>query len=306
MRLALAAGIGIARSLLLIALVLCAAAAAGCGRTEQPGGVQPDGPSDIPRSGTSSDDVAVVLEADERLTAALEAGDATALDGLLDVEFTWLVPAGVVRPRVSILASAPPPAIARSRGVSPDARRYGANVVVVQRHDGQVHGMHVWVRRSADWRLLHISEVAEGERVVYGGTMMGAAECVNPCKVVPFVPATAAESAVMEAWQAQQSGPDQWARHIPDDNIARTSNGSYTKADRVAVQMQQVRAGTVVAPSPLLWARLWEFGDAALMLALQPRAVGKPFWGSRVFELRDGVWMMAESYQVTIQDMPPF
>jgi hypothetical protein len=31
-----------------------------------------------------------------------------------------------------------------------------------------------------------------------------------------------------------------------------------------------------------------------------------PFWGSRVFELRDGTWVMAESYQTTIQDMPPF
>ena len=110
----------------------------------------------------------------------------------------------------------------------------------------------------------------------------------------------------MESWQAQQSGPEQWAAHVPDDNVARTSNGTYTKADRMAVQLQQVQSGTIVAPSPLFWARIWEFGDSALMVALQPRAVGKPFLGSRVFELRDGRWVMAESYQVTIEDTPPF
>ena len=166
--------------------------------------------------------------------------------------------------------------------------------------------MHVWVRRPEGWRALHVNEVIEGERVVYGGTMIGAASCINPCKVVPFAPATPTEKAVIEAWQAQQSGPEQWARHVPEDNVARTSNGTYTKADRIAVQLQQIQAGMIVAPSPLVWARIWELGDAALMIALQPRAVGKPFWGSRVFEPRDGTWSMAEAYQTTIQDMPPF
>ena len=174
--------------------------------------------------------------------------------------------------------------------------------MVVQHHSGKTHAMHVWVRRGATWRLLHINEVTEGPRVVYAGTTLGGAECINPCTVVPFVPATPVEKAVMESWQAQQSGPEQWARHIPDDNVARTSNGTYTKADRIAVQQDQIKAGTKAAAGPLTWARIWEFGDSALMLALQPRAVGKPFWGSRVFELRNGVWMMAESYQTTIQD----
>ena len=96
---------------------------------------------------------------------------------------------------------------------------------------------------TAGWRLLHVSEVIEGERVVYGGTMIGAANCINPCKVVPFVPANATERTIIEAWQAQQSGPEQWAKHIPDDNVARTSNGTYTKADRMAVQEQQIKAG---------------------------------------------------------------
>jgi hypothetical protein len=240
------------------------------------------------------------------LVAAIEKSDRTALEPLLDLEFSWITSAGVLQPRASVLAATPKPVIASGGNSEISARRLGSDIVVVQYHSGKTHAMHVWVRRPEGWRVLHINEVIEGARVVYGGTMIGAASCINPCKVVPFVPATPTEQAVIEAWQAQQSGPEQWARHIPDDNVARTSNGTYTKADRIAVQLQQIQAGTIVAPSPLTWTRIWEFGDAALMIALQPRTVGKPFWGSRVFELRDGTWVMAEGYQTTIQDAPPF
>ena len=243
-----------------------------------------------------------VMPLDARLVAALEKADKTSLDQLMDPDFSWVTPAGVLRARSSILAATPKPAIASGSGAEVTARSLGSKIVVVQYHSGKTHAMHVWVNRGANWRLLHINEVTEGPRVVYAGTTLGGAECINPCKVVPFVPATANEKAVMESWQAQQSSPEDWARHIPDDNVARTSNGTYTKADRIAVQQEQTKAGTKAAAGPLTYARIWEFGDSALMLALQPRAVGKPFWGSRVFELRNGVWMMAESYQTTIQD----
>ena len=166
--------------------------------------------------------------------------------------------------------------------------------------------MHVWARRDAGWRLLHVTEVIEREQAPYGGTMIGAAGCINPCRTVPFVPATPVEKAVMEAWQAQQSGPEPWARHVADENVARSTSGTHTKADRLAVQRQQVRDGVVVTPSPLVWARIWEFGEAAFMLSLQSRAGERPFWASRVFERREGVWMMVESYQVAIEALPPF
>ena len=248
---------------------------------------------------------AAVYDANQQLTDALQRRDAAAIEPLLDADFSWITPAGVHRSRASVVASLPDPALRGTKDVSVAARSLGSSIVVVQHHGGKTHAMHVWVRRPAGWRLLHVSEVIEGERVVYGGTMIGAADCINPCKVVPFVPANTTEKAIIDAWQAQQSGPEQWAKHIPDDNVARTSNGTYTKADRIAVQEQQIKAGAVVAPSPLTWVRIWEFGDSALMIALQPRAVGKPFWGSRVFELRNGTWMMAESYQTSIQDHPP-
>jgi len=294
--------------LLLAALVLCTAAAMGCGRAEQPDASTPPASAATSPAMDTAEDERTVRDADQRLAGAFENRNTETVDRLLDADFTWITAAGVLQSRASTLTTMPKPAITGSGDYTLEARRYGASLAVVQRHNSSIlsHALHVWVRRSDGWRLLHIAEVMEGERVVYGGTMIGAADCINPCQVVPFIPATPAEKAVMEAWQLQQSGPEEWARHVPDDNVARTSNGTYTKADRVTVQTRQMLTRAIVVPSPLTWARIWEFGDTALMLALQPRAAGKPFWGSRVFELRDGTWMMAESYQVTIRDMPPF
>jgi hypothetical protein len=294
--------------------LLYAAAASSCGR-----GTEPSSPFDAASRASSpaktpevehavrEADEQAVRDADQAFARAVEAGDDAGMARALDYDdFSWITAAGVKLSRAAVVSSPPHPALTSASGAALEARRLGTHIVVVQRHSGKTHAMHVWVRRDVGWRLLHVSEVIEGERVVYGGTMIGAANCVNPCKVVPFVPANATEKAIIEAWQAQQSGPEQWAKHIPDDNVARTSNGTYTKADRMAVQAQQLKAGTAVAPSPLTWVRIWEFGDSALMIALQPRAVGKPFWGSRVFELRNGTWMMAESYQTSIQDHPPY
>jgi hypothetical protein len=266
------------------ALFLCAAAASSCGR----------------------DAVSSTQPAEQAFSDALQKRDAAALEPLLDADFSWITATGVYRSRASVLASLPERAVDRTNDVSVESRPLGSQIVVVQHHGGNAHAMHVWVRRTGGWRLLHVSEVIEGERVVYGGTMIGAASCINPCKTVPFVPANDVERAIIEAWQAQQSGPEQWAAHIPDDNVARTSNGTYTKADRIAVQLERVKAGASVIPSPLTWVRIWEFGDSALMIAQQPRAVGKPFWGSRVFELRNSTWMMAESYHTSIDDHPPY
>jgi hypothetical protein len=278
--------------------------AAGCsGGTEPPA---PRSSSGVLRAASAAEDVLTVRGADEAMIGAVDRRDAAAFEGALDPDFTWITSAGVQRSRASVLASFPPALLIGAGDAVAEARRLGSHIVVVQRHRETLHVMHVWVRRPAGWRLLHASEVVEGDRVVYGGTMIGEANCINPCRAVPFVPSNATEKAVIESWQAQQSGPAEWATHIPADNVARTSNGTYTRADRIAVQKQQIQAGAIVAPSPLTWARIWEFGDSALMIALQPRAVGKPFWGSRVFELRDGTWMMAESYQTSIQDHPPY
>ena len=296
--------------LVVISLVVAAAAVVACGgdvpSSPLPAGTVAGAPV-TSTAASAADDEQAVRNADRLLDEAIESRAVASLDALLDAEFTWIGTSGILRPRVSILAAPPIPAIAVGGDVAAaEVRRLGSHIVVAQRHADKRHAMRVWVRRSAGWRVLHVTEVTEGERVVYGGTMIGAADCMNPCKVVPFVPSNPVEKSVIEAWQAQQSGPEMWARHIPDDNVARTSNGTYTKADRIAVQLQQVKAGAIVAPSPLISAHIWEFGDSALMIALQPRAVGKPFWGSRVFELRSGTWVMAESYQTTIRDMPPF
>ena len=131
---------------------------------------------------------------------------------MLDAEFTWVTQAGVVLSRASVLSLMPKPAILDAGSYTLEAHRYGTSLAVVQRHSGSTHALNVWVKRPDRWKLLHTAEVVEGERVVYGGTLIGRAPCINPCETVPFVPATPTEGAVMAAWQAQQSGPELWGR----------------------------------------------------------------------------------------------
>lgn len=289
--------------LTVIPLLLLCAAAGACGGAAPGGAPAPAADATTP---SAPEDLQAVRDADQTFVGSIENRNATAIERVLDPEFTWLTPAGVLRSRASIVASIPDAVVMLSGVPTADARPYGGNVMVVQRHSVGTHRMHVWVRRDASWRLLHVSEVIEREYVPYGGTMIGAAGCINPCQTVPFLSATPEEKSVMDAWQAQQSGPEAWARHVAEENVARTTNGTHTKAERLAVQRQQSRDRVVVTPSPLAWARIWEFGEAAFMLTLQSRAGERPFWASRVFERREGVWMMAESYQVTIEAMPPF
>jgi hypothetical protein len=161
--------------------------------------------------------------------------------------------------------------------------------------------MHVWVKRANGWKLLNISEVIEYASVPYGGTTINAS-CVNPCTKVPFIPGNATQAAVMAAWQDQQTGPEGWLRRVAPDQVAYSGNGTRTHASRVAVMNQQKSSGASISSPPLIWARIWDFDNAALMLSIQQGNNAKAVWSSRVFLIRNGNWQMVEGYQMSVQD----
>jgi hypothetical protein len=78
-----------------------------------------------------------------------------------------------------------------------------------------------------------------------------------------------------------------------------------TKSDRVAaydkLHENGVQANTV---APLVWAHMWDFGDAVFMLAEHTRYAGKPDIASRVWVNRDGRWLLAVSYHTIVKAMP--
>ena len=87
---------------------------------------------------------------------------------------------------------------------------YGtAGVILVAR--GKTHILRVWVKRPGGWRLLHINEINQLTRAPAGDAAVPSeagvvTPCINPCKTVPFTPATAAEQAAFSSWQAMETG----------------------------------------------------------------------------------------------------
>jgi hypothetical protein len=252
-------------------------------------------------TGLASDALAM----DRSLVEALGKGDGASLERVADPDFSWITAQGVNVARADVLN-----AIASGKGLKPligpgDAQptqvAYGSQLVVVQRHKDKTHSMHIWVKRPAGWRLLNIAEIIEYAAVPYGGTTINA-ECINPCKQVPFIPGNAVQQAIMASWQDQQTGPEGWLRRVAPTQIAYSTNGTRTHASRVTVMNEQNASGASIASPPLLWARIWDFGDAALMLSIQQGNNSKAVWSSRVFFDGRGMWEMVESFQMYVQD----
>ena len=248
------------------------------------------------------------LALDRTFVQAMGRGGSAALELIADPDFTWINGQGISQARedvVKALASGKGPKLllGASNDPQPMQATYGAQMAVVQRHKDKMHSMHVWVKRANGWRLLNIAETIEYAEIPYGGTTINA-DCTNPCTKVPFIPGNATQAAVMAAWQDQQTGPEGWLRRVAPDQIAYSTNGTRTHASRVAVMNQQKASGASIASPPLIWARIWDFNDSALMISIQQGNNSKAVWSSRVFFNRDGNWHMVEGYQMYVQDAP--
>jgi hypothetical protein len=245
------------------------------------------------------------LALDRTFVQAMSRGGSAALELIADPDFVWINAQGVSQARADVvkaLASGKgPKLLIGTADVKPTETLYGAQMAVIQRHKDKTHSMHVWVRRGAAWQLLNIAEIIEYAQIPYGGTTINAT-CVNPCSKVPFVAGDAVQQAVMTAWQEQQTGPEGWLRRVAPEQIAYSSNGTRTHASRIEVMNQQKASGASIAAPPLIWARIWDFGDSALMLSIQQGNNAKAVWSSRVFFNKNGMWQMTESFQMYVQD----
>jgi hypothetical protein len=137
-------------------------------------------------------------------------------------------------------------------------------------------------------------------------------ECENPCKGVPFKPANEAEAAIIASWQALETAVTAhdaagWAPHIADEFVQISSNSDHpiSKSGRMETLNKQKQSGVGSAPSPLVSAKMYDFGDAVIMTCLHQPHSGKPVHVSRLWIKRDGQWVMSISYQTAIQAGTP-
>jgi hypothetical protein len=174
----------------------------------------------------------------------------------------------------------------------------------------KIHVLRLWVKRGTNWRLLVYHEVSQAD-TAQSASGTGVAECQNPCKTVPFQPKNESEQAVLAAWQALETGvtthdASAWSPHVDDSFVTVSSSSDHPvfKADRIATLNLQKQTGYPSAPAPLVSAQMFDFGNTIVMTCLHQPYHGKPVHVTRVWLKRNGQWLMAISYQTTIQGEP--
>ena len=256
----------------------------------------------------AADDAAV--QADHALVQALEKGDKAAAEKLLDADFTWIDPDGVMWAKDDAFRAGLKPLVGSGSDVKIIEHKYG-KVVWIQESVGDNYVAHFWVERPKGWRLLHTTEIAVRERDFEPVRPTYDVPCENPCKAVPYKPLSPGEKAALDEWQEQESSQAGWEKHVADNfdqRVVSTYGGpSPSKADRIA-NMNKRKAANPDAPkigaAPALWIRTWDFGDAVVMLSCQPTYGEKAYWSSRVLAPVNGLWQMVESYHNYIKASP--
>jgi hypothetical protein len=254
-----------------------------------------------------------VVTADKTLAAALSKGDKTAANKWLDPDFSWIDAEGVMWAKEDAFRADLKPLIAASDDVKITEHKYGKSVVWIQWNEGNKYSARFWVKRPAGWKLLHATEIAAmPKRDFQAVEPTYDIPCNNPCKAVPYKPLSPGEKAALDEWQEQESSQANWEKHVADNMDQRAvstyGGASPSKADRIA-GMNKRKAANPNAPkvgaAPALWIRTWDFGDAVVMVSVQPTYGDKAYWSSRVLAPNDaGLWQMMESYHNYILASP--
>jgi hypothetical protein len=254
-----------------------------------------------------------VITADKAVVAALAKGDKVAADKWLDPDFSWIDSEGIMWAKEDAFRGGLKPLIAAGDDVKITEHKYGKSVVWIQWNQGNKYSARFWVKRPAGWKLLHTTEIAAVPKRDFK-TVEPVYEipCNNPCNAVPYKPLSTGEKAALDEWQEQESSQANWEKHVADNMDQRAvstyGGASPSKADRI-IGMNKRKAANPDAPkvgaAPALWIRTWDFGDAVVMVSVQPTYGDKAYWSSRVLAPNEsGLWQMMESYHNYILASP--
>lgn len=246
-----------------------------------------------------------LLAADRALVTALAKRDVAAAAALLDDDFGWIDSQGRLLSKQEAVHELPQPPFAET-GLIPVIHRYDQVATVVVERD-KLFVLRIWVRRAQGWRLLILHGVSQHGAAAPHGP--GRKDWDNPCRTLPYEPRNQDEHECLAAWQrletaVMQGDAEAWAEYVADEFLVLGPTRRHSKADRKAVIAEQKRTDTHSAPSPLVSARMFGFPDAMVMACEHQPFHGKAARVSRVFVKRDGLWLMAVSFQTTRQDAP--
>src|SRR6185437_7676934 len=104
-----------------------------------------------------------VVQADKAVVQALDKGDHASANKLLDADFTWIDPDGVMRVKEDAFRAKLKPLVPVADDVKYVEHNYG-NVIWLQESQGNNYVAHFWVKRPGGWRLLHATEITPRKR----------------------------------------------------------------------------------------------------------------------------------------------
>ncbi len=244
-----------------------------------------------------------MIEADRAFVQAVASSDLAVLTKLLDDDFTWTDHEGVTKTKALTLRDAPKSAIPVEQAAEHKQYSYG-EIGDVQVNLGRAHVLRVWVKRPTGWKVIVYQEVMSLDSPPSFAPGAGK-DCKNPCKGIPFQARTEVEKQVAAAYSrletaAMARNSAAFSTAVADEFVAASSNSNkiYDKRGRME-DFDHAKVGGV-APTPLVSARMFEFGDAVLMKSEHRPDRGRPLHVTRVWVKRNGSWVETLSYQTSV------
>lgn len=253
-------------------------------------------------------DKKTIMQADQSLADALQKSDSNVVGGLLDTEFAWTDAQGATHSKARTFKDMSQFA-SDNRGDSGKAYFYGDLGLVYGTHHDQWF-MRIWVKRPSGWRLFVDLDTPTAREPRPQGAVRNngsKGDCDNPCRTLPYKPATPADKAVLAEWQKTKvdewhPNADDWATHIADEFMIINNGSARDKTTRVALAKKEQAEGIGAPGAPILSMKMYDFAKAVVMISHHvPYQGGKPYYNVRVFVNRDGHWPLVWSQQTTIQ-----
>jgi len=249
------------------------------------------------RSVAAADDEQMAAQADGALNEALDKADKTAVGRLLDANFEWTDAEGKTRTKAETLQALPALATDTQDEMEIQTHDFGQVERFVGRHQN-TRFVHLWVKRADGWRAFVFLDTpipAEGYKNRPTPPRPEDKECINPCKVLPFKPANAAQQGAVDAWLATKMDEwhavaDDWPKHVNDTSLAISPTMFMNKAERLALLVKQKEAYGDGSHSPAVVSmHMYDFGNAVIMTSLHaPGTNGKSSRAVRMFVNEDG------------------
>lgn len=244
-----------------------------------------------------------MLRSDGAFVRAVATVDKSALQNLLDSDFTWTDFNGRIRTKAAVLENIP-----KSAGAERLTHYDYGEIGDVQANAGRVHVLRVWVKRPEGWKAIVYQEVRSLDAAPSFAPGTGNV-CENPCKTIPYKAKNETEQQLVTAYSKLETAAVArnsavFGTMVADEFVAVSSNSNKISDKRGRMEDFDHAKNGGVAPTPLLSARMFDFGDAVLMISEHQPDRGKPLHVTRIWVKRNGSWVETLSYQTSVAAAP--